>query len=136
VCHGGFGQIERAALAVGVGGFVQRFHRAEDGAGARIDEIDTAQIPTGVAKMHVIEMAIARGDLEAPAGETRGAIGAAESTCEFDAKGRHQFRGDGTGASDVGAGQLARIVGAVKYPAARIAPGLQLPGQFLVNAQQ
>lgn len=104
----GGGGIERAALAIGVGGAVERFDRTQQSTGARIDQIDTAQVPAGVAQMHALEVAIARGDLEAPAGQAHGAIAAAQAASALDAKGAQQFGRRGTGTREVGAGEIAR----------------------------
>src|SRR3970282_2181146 len=84
------------------------FHRAQNGAGARIDQIDAGEIPARVANRYAFDVAIARGDLEGPAGQASSAIGASWAACDLDAKRAQQFSGAGTGARDIGAGQIAR----------------------------
>ena len=49
--------VQPPALTIGVGGLVQRLDLAQDGTRARIDEIDMAEVPTGVAHIDHAEVA-------------------------------------------------------------------------------
>ena len=103
----GGGRFQAPTQGIGVGGFVQGAHRASDGAAARIDQVDAAEVPAGIAQMDLSEVTIAGGDLEALAVETDGAVRATLPALDFDAKGGAQVITAGALAPDVGPGQIA-----------------------------
>ncbi len=71
---------------VGVGGLVERADRTEDLPGARIDQIDAAEVPAGIAQMQMLEAPIPGRDLEALALQTHRAVGAALLALDLDAE--------------------------------------------------
>ncbi len=77
----------RRRSASSIGGLVERTDRAEDLPGARVDQIDAAEVPAGIAQMDVLETTIPGRDLEALTVETHRAVGAALLALDLDAEG-------------------------------------------------
>jgi hypothetical protein len=107
--HGGrrHGRIQTTAATVRVGVLVQGREGGEERAGVRIDEVDVAQIPARVPDAQLRELAIAAGDLEAPALEREGAVTAPLRAGDLGAEGAAELVAAGTGPADVGPGQVA-----------------------------
>jgi hypothetical protein len=81
--------------------------RTEDLPGARVDQIDAAEVPAGIAQMDVLETAIPGRDLEALAIETHRAVGTALLALDLDAERIAQLIAARALAGDVGAGEEA-----------------------------
>ena len=95
------------APCVGIGRLVQREHGGQDRADARIDQVDLGEIPARVAQADLLEVAVSAGDLEAHAVQREGAVGSALAAMLADTEGPAQGQRLGTGARDVGTGQVA-----------------------------
>jgi hypothetical protein len=79
-------RIQAPTQRVGVGGLIEGTDRAQDLPGARIDQIDAAEVPAGIAQMDLLETAIPGGDLEALAVQTHRAVGTALLALDLDAE--------------------------------------------------
>ncbi len=90
-----------------VGAFVEGIAGGEDRLGVGIDKIHVAPVPAGVANAELREMAVAAGDLEAPAPERQRAIAAPLGARDLGPKGAAEVVTAGAGPADVGAGQVA-----------------------------
>ena len=62
-CVAPIGLDDRPA-AIGIGAAVERIKGSQNGSAARVDQIDSAEVPAGIADHHVTEVAIAGRDLE------------------------------------------------------------------------
>ena len=114
-------RVEGTALAIGVGGLVQRIERTQEVAAARIDQIDAAQIPARVAQMHALQMPVAGGNLEALPVQADRAVAAALGARELPPEGRPQPFTARAFAPDIGAGEVTLERAALRSRNARCA---------------
>src|SRR5215469_4470296 len=102
-CRRGLAQ---AALAGSVGRFVEGVEWTQDGAAARVHQIDVGEIPAGVPQARVLEMGKLRWNLEAAPFERNGAVGPTLGALDFPAESLAQDLRSRTLAADVGPGTI------------------------------
>ena len=78
--------LDEGAAAVGVGGLVERVEGRQNGPAARVDQVDPAQVPAGVAHGQFAEVTVPCRDLEAHALQRDRAIALTLSPPGFQAK--------------------------------------------------
>jgi len=98
-------------------------HGAQHCTGARIDQVDQAQVPAGITQLNVGQLAVLGRYLKALPGQAERSVGAALAARHLDAKRLCQGRRARALARNVGAAEVAlerrgadlRMVGAVVF---------------------
>src|SRR6185437_14408938 len=99
--------LHHATQTFSVGRLIDGAHRAEDDAGAGLDQVHAAQVPTRVAQVNLAQVPTAGGDLEALTGKAHRAVGAALAAFDLDAERGAQRLAPGALAGDVRACEVA-----------------------------
>lgn len=100
--------LDDAAHALGVARLVDGQQCGEVAAGARVDEVDAAQVPTSDADAELDEGAVGGGELEADAFDGGGAVAAALEAGDLGAEPAAELVGAGALATDGWATDEAR----------------------------